>query len=155
MVRFAIRGAEPEGWEASFAIRSFRFARFQRLHNVPRETLLLIPFPLCYSFSESVLPSGKVRYTNRLMGRIIAVVNQKGGVGKTTTVVNLSASLAAAEQDTLVVDLDPQGNTTSGLGISKDHVTASIMRCFLAGRYRRYILSTQLEQLKLCPRIVI
>ena len=67
------------------------------------------------------------------MSRIIAIANQKGGVGKTTTAINLGACLAVAEKKTLVIDMDPQGNATSGLGIDKDEVDRSIYDVLLEG----------------------
>ena len=57
------------------------------------------------------------------MGKVIAITNQKGGVGKTTTAVNLSSCVAALQRRVLLIDLDPQGNSTSGFGISKRNLT--------------------------------
>lgn len=65
------------------------------------------------------------------MGRIIAIANQKGGVGKTTTSINLSACLAEAGKNILVIDLDPQGNTTSGFGIDKNEIGTTVYELIL------------------------
>jgi chromosome partitioning protein len=67
------------------------------------------------------------------MSRVIAIANQKGGVGKTTTAINLGACLAVAEQRTLIIDMDPQGNATSGLGIQRGEVERSVYDVLVEG----------------------
>jgi chromosome partitioning protein len=86
------------------------------------------------------------------MGRVLAVANQKGGVGKTTTAINLAASIAAAEVNTLLLDSDTQANATSGLGFSKDPERISTYDLLMgAAGAEEALLKTELEQLWLIP----
>ena len=86
------------------------------------------------------------------MGRVIAVANQKGGVGKTTTAINLAASLAAAEVNTLLVDCDPQSNATSGFGFVKDPERINTYHVVMGAATAEEALKlTELEQLWVIP----
>jgi chromosome partitioning protein len=86
------------------------------------------------------------------MSKILAVANQKGGVGKTTTAINLAASLAHLGQETLLIDMDPQGNTTSGLGIDKKSLEKNIYRVLIGEMPLEDVLvTTELDWLDVAP----
>jgi chromosome partitioning protein len=86
------------------------------------------------------------------MNKIVAVVNQKGGVAKTTTAVNLGAALAMAEKRILIVDMDPQANSTSGLGLEKYNHPTDIYDCLMTGKpVSQVVLDTGLDCLKIAP----
>ena len=109
---------------------------------------MLLVFP-----KSSILLSEKSNLQGVCMGRVIAVANQKGGVGKTTTAINLAASLATAEKRTLLLDFDPQANATSGLGFDPESLDESNMYHVIMGeaKLKDVIKKTELKYLDIAP----
>lgn len=98
-----------------------------------------------------------LKYIRRgIVGKAIAIFNQKGGVGKTTTNINLAACLAIKGKKVLVLDIDPQGNTTSGLGVSKRKLSDTVYNILIDKNYdpRRAVIHTAVENLDLIPASV-
>src|SRR5580704_17232373 len=124
----------PEHWTRFAQELNLRMFIRPCIRNAPRTTLRIALAP------------------RQFMGRVIAVANQKGGVGKTTTAINLAASFAAAEVNTLLIDCDPQSNATSGLGLVKDPERLSTYHLLLgAASGEEALATTDLEQLWLIP----